>query len=92
MRSRRSYWWHVAKRELVLEVLARHFPPPGILIEGGAGGGANAVAFNRLGYEVRGFDLMPESVAHCRVMGFTEFQTHDLLEPWPVTAELRGPW
>jgi SAM-dependent methyltransferase len=81
-----SYWWHVAKRELVLEMLLRHSPHPGILIEGGVGGGANAVAFDQLGYEVRGFDLMPDSVAHCRAMGFTEFHTHDLQEPWPVAA------
>lgn len=80
----RSYWWHVAKRELVLELLLRHAPPPGVLIEGGVGGGANAEAFRDLGYEVRGFDLMPQAVEHCRALGFSGVRTHDLQEPWPV--------
>ena len=50
------------------------------------GGGANAVAFRGLGYEVRGFDLMPDSVDHCRGLGFEGFRVHDLQEPWPAEA------
>jgi SAM-dependent methyltransferase len=79
-----SYWWHVAKRELVAELLRRHFAPPGILVEGGVGGGANALAFREMGYEVRGFDLMPEAVRHCHTLGLGGFRTHDLQEPWPI--------
>ena len=37
----RNYWWHVAKRELVIELLDRFAPPPGLLIEAGIGGGGN---------------------------------------------------
>ena len=59
-----NYWWHVAKRELVTNIVRREFPPPAKLVEGGIGSARNLVEFNKLGYEVIGFDLMPESVAH----------------------------
>jgi hypothetical protein len=28
-----TYWWHVAKHELVQELLLRHYPPPSLLVE-----------------------------------------------------------
>ncbi|WP_422929548.1 class I SAM-dependent methyltransferase [Singulisphaera sp. PoT] len=80
----RGYWWHVAKRELVLELLRRYFPPSARLVEGGVGGGANLLAYRELGYDVSGFDLMPEAVAHCKHLGIDDVQTHDLEQPWPV--------
>jgi len=81
----RSYWWHVAKRELATALLTRHFPPPGRLVEGGLGGGANLVAFRELGYDVAGLDLMPEAVAHCRGnLGLADVRVHDLQTPWPA--------
>jgi SAM-dependent methyltransferase len=80
----RSYWWHVAKRALVVELLRRRFPPPARLIEGGVGGGANLLAFREMGYTVSGFDMMPESVAHCHELGIGDVHCHDLQEPWPA--------
>jgi SAM-dependent methyltransferase len=80
----RSYWWHVAKRALVTGLLRRYFPPPARLVEGGVGGGANLLAFRDLGYRVSGFDVMPESVAHCQTLGIDDVRTHDLQLPWPV--------
>jgi 2-polyprenyl-3-methyl-5-hydroxy-6-metoxy-1,4-benzoquinol methylase len=80
----RSYWWHVAKRALVLELLGRHARPPARLVEGGVGGGANLVAFSDRGYRVSGFDVMPESVEHCQSLGIEDVRTHDLQRPWPV--------
>ena len=80
----RGYWWHVAKRALVTELLRRHFPPPARLVEGGVGGGANLLAFRDMGYRVSGFDVMPESVAHCHELGIDDVRTHDLQQPWPV--------
>src|SRR3954464_12126816 len=50
----RGYWWHVAKRELVLEVLGRHFPPPARLVEGGIGGGAHPPCLPRRGSHASG--------------------------------------
>jgi SAM-dependent methyltransferase len=82
----RTYWWHVAKRELVAEILRRHFPPPARLVEGGLGGGANLLAFREMGYRVSGFDLMPDSIEHCRSLGIDDARTHDLQEPWPIGA------
>lgn len=80
----RTYWWHVAKRALVLGLLRKHAPPPGRLVEGGVGGGANLLAYRDLGYEVTGFDLIPESVEHCRGLGLEDVRVHNLQEPWPV--------
>jgi len=80
----RAYWWHVAKRKLVLELLRRHAPPPGLLVEGGVGGGANSLAFRDLGYDVRGFDLMAEAVENCRSLGLGDVCVHDLQDPWPI--------
>jgi SAM-dependent methyltransferase len=79
-----TYWWHVAKRELVLELLRRHAPSPGLLVEGGVGGGANSLAFRDLGYDVRGFDLMAKAVEYCRGLGLGDVRVHDLQEPWPI--------
>ena len=75
----RSYWWHVAKRELVTDLLLRHFPPPARLVEGGVGGGANLLACRDLGY--RRVGLRPDAraaVEHCRKLGVEDVRTHDL--------------
>jgi SAM-dependent methyltransferase len=79
-----EYWWHVAKRQLVTSLLEKHCPPPGRLVEGGIGSGRNLVEFEKLGYDVTGFDLMPESVEHVRERGVADCRVHDLGEPWPV--------
>ncbi|MBX6314020.1 MAG: class I SAM-dependent methyltransferase [Isosphaeraceae bacterium] len=79
------YWWHVSKRRLVTALLKKYLPPPGRLIEGGVGGGGNLVAFREMGYDVSGFDLMPESVEHCRrTLQIADVAVHDLGEPWPA--------
>jgi len=79
-----SYWWHVAKRQLVSELLAEHFPPPGKLVEGGVGSARNLIEFRAAGYEVAGLDVMPAAVAHARQRGVDEVFEHDLGEPWPL--------
>ena len=79
-----SYWWHVAKRELVCKLLQKHCPAPGRLVEGGIGSGRNLIEFEKLGYDVAGYDLMPESVAHVQERGIPDARVHDLGEPWPV--------
>jgi SAM-dependent methyltransferase len=86
----RSYWWHVAKRELIVELLLKRFPPPAKLVEGGVGGGANLLAFRELGYSVVGLDLMADSVAHCRGLGIDDVLAHDLQTPWPVEPASAG--
>src|SRR5437016_12577264 len=77
------YWWHRAKRALVRRVLRRHFPPPGRLVEGGVGAGANLLSFARTGYQVTGLDIAPAAVAYCRGRGLQDVQVHDLQQPWP---------
>lgn len=79
-----NYWWHVAKRRLVLRLLNRFAPAPGRLVEGGIGSGRNLVEFEQRGYDVTGFDLMAESVEHVRRRGIEDVRVHDLGHPWPV--------
>lgn len=79
-----SYWWHVAKRRLVLDLLRRHLPPPGLLVEGGIGAGGNLLACQRMGYEVVGFDIMSESVEQVRRRGIERVQQLNLEEDWPI--------
>ena len=81
-----SYWWHVAKRQLVTRLLDKYCPAPGRLVEGGIGSGRNLLEFEQMGYDVTGFDLMPESVAHVRSRGIEDVRVHDLGDPWPVDA------
>ena len=83
-----TYWWHIAKRAIVLEVLRRYFPSPGRLIEGGIGAGGNLKMFQEIGYEVTGFDILPEAVNYCRNQGIANVYLHDLQQPWPVEPNL----
>tara|TARA_R110002095_G_scaffold106233_2_gene93054 strand:- start:252 stop:983 length:732 start_codon:yes stop_codon:yes gene_type:complete len=80
-----NYWWHVAKRKLVTEILTNEFPAPGLIIEGGIGSARNLLEFSRRGYEVTGFDLMEDAVAHGRSRGLHNLHVHELSQPWPVT-------
>ena len=80
-----SYWWHVAKRSLVVQLLKQHLPPPGLIVEGGIGSGRNLAEYQRLGYDVLGLDIMEEAVEHSRGRGLP-VKRHDLSEPWPVAA------
>jgi SAM-dependent methyltransferase len=79
-----SYWWHVAKRELATELLRKHAPAPGKLIEGGMGACRNLLLFQSLGYQVTGLDIMPEAVELGRTRGLADVHQHDLGVSWPA--------
>jgi len=79
-----SYWWHVAKRRLVVELLRRHVPPPGRLLEGGIGSARNLQEFQSMGYEVVGIDTMPAAVDCGRKRGVEQVLLHDLADDWPL--------
>jgi len=78
-----TYWWHVAKRDLAISLLKKHCPAPGKLVEGGIGSARNLVEFREMGYDVEGFDVMPESVKIGADRGL-DVTIHDLAQPWPV--------
>jgi len=82
-----NYWWLIAKRSLVCKILQRHFPSPAKLIEGGIGAGGNLSAFQDIGYEITGFDVLPEAVTHCQKRGLKNVYVHDLQKPWPVESK-----
>lgn len=82
-----NYWWHAAKRSLAASLLARHFPPPGLLVEGGIGSGRNLLEFRTLGYEVAGLDIMPQAVEHVRGRGVHRVHRHDLTQHWPFPEQ-----
>ena len=67
--SEEYYWWHLAKRELVTEILMNVFPAPGLTIEGGTGSARNLLKFSQRGYEVIGFDLIEDAVKNGRSRG-----------------------
>lgn len=78
-----TYWWHVAKRQLVMDWLQEFAPAPGKLVEGGIGSAGNLLTFQNLGYEVSGLDIMPEAVEYGRKQGLQDVHVHDLEQPWP---------
>lgn len=80
-----SYWWHVSKRRLVVDLLKRFAPPPGVVVEGGIGSSRNLQEFQAMGYEPQGFDVMAEAVALAESRGLTAAQ-HDLEQTWPVAV------
>ena len=79
-----NYWWHIAKRELVLGIVQKEFPPPASLVEGGIGSARNLLEFQKRGYSVTGFDLMSQSVEHARSRGVQNVAVHNLEEVWPL--------
>ncbi|MCA9174489.1 MAG: class I SAM-dependent methyltransferase [Planctomycetales bacterium] len=79
-----TYWWHVAKRELVTRLVTRHFPAPGRLVEGGIGSCRNLLEFRALGYNVQGFDISERAVSYGRQRGLEGVRVHDLGTPWPL--------
>lgn len=79
-----SYWWHVAKRRLAMDVASRFAAPPGLIVEGGVGGARNLLEFQRLGYRVHGLDLMPEAIEYCHRRGIERADVHDLCRAWPI--------
>ena len=78
------YWWHVAKRQLVTELVTKQFPAPGRLVEGGVGACKNLLEFQSLGYDVAGFDISAEAVAFGEQRGLQDVAVHDLGQPWPL--------
>jgi SAM-dependent methyltransferase len=82
-----NYWWHVAKRQLVKELLRRHAPAEGVLVEGGIGTGRNLIEWQSLGYETQGFDLLPEAIKMAKSRGLSRVQIHDLHQHWPLPEE-----
>lgn len=48
------------------------------------GAGGNLAALKKCGYQVSGFDCMPEAVRHCAGQGLEDVHVHDLEEPWPI--------
>ena len=83
-----TYWWHVAKRNLVINLLERYCSPPGKLLEGGVGAGGNLAVFKDLGYIVKGLDALAPAVDYCHARGLSDVHLHDLEEPWPFDAGL----
>ncbi len=64
-----SYWWFVARRKLVRDLVARHSAGADIkVLDAGAGTGGTMQALADLG-EVWGCDLSPQALAFCRQRG-----------------------
>jgi len=85
-----SYWWHVAKRLMVTEIVQSRCPAPDRIVEGGIGSCRNLLELQRLGYEVYGFDVMSAAVDRGKELGLAHVQLHDLGQPWPLEDHSMG--
>ena len=83
-----THWWHVGKRERVLE-LVRRFRPAGSsaawrALDVGCGTGGFLAALARVGPAV-GMDQAPEALDYCRRRGARDLIPHDVARcPWPI--------
>lgn len=82
-----TYWWHTAKRQLAIMLLKKYIRPPGLLAEGGIGSSRNLREFQSLGYDVVGFDILPEAVEHAKHLELNRTFLHDICLPWPLDDE-----
>lgn len=82
-----SYWWHVAKRQLITSLVTDHISPPARIVEGGVGSARNLEEFQQQGYQVTGLDILPAAVEHGRQRGVSDVRLHDLAKPWPLADE-----
>ncbi len=64
-----SYWWFVARRKLVRDLVARYAPASSLkILDAGAGTGGTMQSLAELG-EVWGCDVSPEALAFCQQRG-----------------------
>lgn len=83
-----THWWHVGKRERVLELI-RRFRPAGSsagwrALDVGCGTGGLLAALAELGPAV-GMDQAPEALDYCRRRGARDLVQHDVARgPWPI--------
>lgn len=61
-----AHWWFVARRRVLLALLARIAAPGAAVADIGCGTGGNAAAFARAGYRVLGMDPSAEAIGHAR--------------------------
>ena len=89
-----SYWWFVARRELVRELLVRHRPGPGVsglqsrnnvILDVGCGTGATLNAIADVGVGA-GIDRSPEALRYCRRRGLSRLAVGKA-EMLPVASE-----
>lgn len=80
-RIEQTYWWHVGKRALVVNILRRWLRPdrPLALLDMGCGTGAHLLALAQFG-PAAGCDMSPEAVAYCHGRGLTGV----VLQPDPM--------
>jgi SAM-dependent methyltransferase len=78
------YWWHVAKRQLAMDLVSLHAAPDDLIVEGGVGAAANLKHLQSQGFRVHGLDLMPEAISMCQQRGIANATQHDLCIKWPI--------
>ncbi len=84
-----TYWWHVAKRRLILRMLDSYLnslQDPRFL-DIGCGTGMMMKDFSRFG-EVFGVDGSTKAISYCKKRGFSNVAATDLTKPLPFQNEL----
>jgi SAM-dependent methyltransferase len=60
-----TYWWYRARREIIADLIVRHVPNGGRIIDVGAGNGATAAMLRNRGFRVVAADTSPLALDGC---------------------------
>lgn len=64
-----AYWWYVARRRIIADVVSRYVPRGARVLDFGCGAGATTAALIALGYEAVGADRSERALETCRARG-----------------------
>ncbi|MBI2422056.1 MAG: class I SAM-dependent methyltransferase [Candidatus Hydrogenedentes bacterium] len=81
------YWWFINKRRFVLQLLARHAPARGTLLELGCGGGLFSSILAEQGWRVISSDVAEPAVVFAHKQGVPEGVVFDAGRGWPLAAD-----
>ncbi|MBN1346107.1 MAG: class I SAM-dependent methyltransferase [Phycisphaerae bacterium] len=81
-----SYWWHVNKRRIVMELLGGCVGPGGAVLEVGCGGGYLSAALVKEGRRQVAADISYDAVRFARERGALDAMVFDASRAWPLAA------
>ncbi len=83
-RREQTYWWHVNKRRLVLDLLRSQVPAGGRVLEVGCGGGLLQAALAGEGWQTTAADISLAAARFAREQSDAGALVFDATKPWPV--------
>lgn len=86
-RREQTYWWHVNKRRLVLDLLRANVPAGGRVLEVGCGGGLLQAVLAGEGWRTTAADISLAASRFAREQSGHDALVFDATEPWPVADD-----